>query len=172
MALAADADRRAAVAAFDNVRAEQKALGKQIGPLQGQLKKASDDVQRATLQQEVDALMAKASELAEAVKATEQTQREADEAADRALSALSNVVDPAAPVGGEDDFVVIEEVGSPRDFGAEDLSRRITSNSGSSTRPSMSSAARRCQAAALLLDRRRRPTRIRARQLGNQHGNE
>ncbi len=118
-ALAADADRRAAVAAFDAVRSEQKGLGKQIGPLQGQLKKASDDSARAELQQQVDVLMAKASELAEAVKTTEQTQRDADVAADRAVAALSNVVDPAAPIGGEDDYVVIEEIGTPRDFAAE-----------------------------------------------------
>ena len=118
-ALAADADRRAAVAAFDAVRSEQKGLGKQIGPLQGQLKKASDDSARAELQQQVDVLMAKASELAEAVKTTEQTQRDADVAADRAVAALSNVVHPAAPIGGEDDYVVIEEIGTPRDFAAE-----------------------------------------------------
>jgi seryl-tRNA synthetase len=118
-ALAADADRRAAVAAFDAVRSEQKGLGKQIGPLQGQLKKVGDASARAELQLQVDVLMAKASELAEAVKATEQTQRDADLAADRAVAALSNVVDPAAPIGGEDDYVVIEEIGTPRDFAAE-----------------------------------------------------
>ena len=118
-ALTADSNRRAAVAAFDSVRSEQKGLGKQIGPLQGQLKKATDDSQRSELQQQVDVLMAKAGELADAVKATEQAQREADEAADRALGALSNVVDPAAPIGGEEDFVVLEEIGTPRDFAAE-----------------------------------------------------
>ena len=59
-ALTADSNRRAAVAAFDSVRSEQKGLGKQIGPLQGQLKKATDDSQRSELQQQVDVLMAKA----------------------------------------------------------------------------------------------------------------
>lgn len=117
-ALTADSQRRAAVAAFDALRSEQKGLGKQIGPLQGQLKKAGDD-QRADLQQQVDALMAKASDLADAVKAAEQAQRDADQAAEAAVAALSNTVDPAAPVGGEEDFVVIEEIGDPRDFAAE-----------------------------------------------------
>ncbi len=119
VALAADSDRRAAVAAFDAVRSEQKGLGKQIGPLQGQLKKATDDAVRAQLQQQVDTLMANAGQLADAVKASEQAQREADEAADKALGALSNLIDPAAPVGGEEDFVVLEEIGTPRDFAAE-----------------------------------------------------
>ncbi len=118
-AVTADADRRTAVAEFDAVRAEQKALGRQIGPLQGQLKKAADDSVRADLQEQVDALMAKAGQLANAVKVAEQAQRGADEAADRALGSLSNIIDPAAPVGGEDDFTVIEEVGTPRDFASE-----------------------------------------------------
>ena len=91
--------------------------------------------------------MAKVSELADAVKATEQAQREADEAADRALGALSNVVDPAAPIGGEEDFVVLGR-----------LARRATlpqkeSNPdhlelGQLHRRSTSSAAPRCPAAA------------------------
>ncbi len=118
-AVTADADRRTAVAEFDAVRAEQKALGRQIGPLQGQLKKAADDSVRAGLQEQVDALMANAGQLANAVKAAEQTQRGADEAADKALGSLSNIIDPSAPVGGEEDFTVIEEVGTPRDFASE-----------------------------------------------------
>jgi seryl-tRNA synthetase len=32
---------------------------------------------------------------------------------------LSNLIDPAAPVGGEADFKVLEEIGSPRDFDKE-----------------------------------------------------
>ena len=50
------------------LRNEQKELGKRIGPLQGRLKKASDD-ERPAVQSELDALMAEASGLAERVKA-------------------------------------------------------------------------------------------------------
>ena len=32
---------------------------------------------------------------------------------------LSNVVEPEAPEGGEDDYVVVKKVGQPRDFAAE-----------------------------------------------------
>ena len=117
-ALAADAARRAAILAFDSVRSEQKQLGKQIGPLQGQLRKAGDDA-RPALQAQVDELMAKAEELAANVKATEQVQRDTEQAADQAVQALSNLIDTNAPVGGEEDFVVLEEIGKPRDFAAE-----------------------------------------------------
>jgi seryl-tRNA synthetase len=121
--VAADESRRASEVSFGALRNEQKELGKQIGPLQGRLKKA-DDAERPALEAELDALMAQASDLAEKVKAAE-TQRDEFEARTQALlSELSNLVDPAAPVGGEDDFVVIEEVGVRRDFAAEGITVR------------------------------------------------
>lgn len=103
---------------FDELRNEQKVLGKKIGPLQGQLKKA-DDAAKPALQAQVDELMASAQELAEQVKSAEQS---ADEAADKAATLwleISNLVDLTSPVGGEEDFEVLEHVGTPRDFGAE-----------------------------------------------------
>ena len=39
-------------------------------------------------------------------------------------AALSNVVEPAVPAGGEDDYVVLEHVGTPRDFAAEGFEPR------------------------------------------------
>ena len=36
-----------------------------------------------------------------------------------AMWKLSNVVEPEAPEGGEDDYVVVKKVGQPRDFAAE-----------------------------------------------------
>ncbi|TSE00775.1 serine--tRNA ligase [Skermania sp. ID1734] len=102
--LEADASRRAAVAAADNLRAEQKALGKQIG-------KASPD-ERA-------ALLSGAQELAAKVKAAEAAQHEGDAALDRAHRAISNVVEQGAPAGGEEDFVLLETVGEPTSFDFE-----------------------------------------------------
>lgn len=118
IAIQADSDRRSAGLKFDEIRAEQKALGKRIGPLQGRLKKGEP------VQEEVDQLMAKAAELSESVKEAEAAAREADAAATAALASLSNIVDPAAPVGGEDDFQVLEEFGKPRDFAAEGFEPR------------------------------------------------
>ncbi|ORI25122.1 serine--tRNA ligase [Rhodococcus sp. 1168] len=102
--LDADASRRAAVLAGDQLRAEQKALGKRVG-------KASAE--------ERPALLAGSSELAAKVKAAEALQNEADAALDSAQRALSNVVEEGAPAGGEDDFVLMETVGEIPTFDFE-----------------------------------------------------
>lgn len=117
--LGADAARRAAVATFESLRAEQKSLGKHIGPLQGKAKGGD-----AAAQAELDALLAQTSTLSDQVAAAEQVVREADAELDAAVKVLSNIVDPEAPVGGEDDFRVIEEIGAVRDFVAEGFSPR------------------------------------------------
>ncbi|WP_149360313.1 serine--tRNA ligase [Lolliginicoccus suaedae] len=96
--LDADAQRRAAVAAADSLRAEQKALGKKVG--------------RAA-PEERDALLAGASELAQQVKDAGAAQAAANERLVAAHRAISNLVHPDVPVGGEDDFTVIETVGEP-----------------------------------------------------------
>ena len=54
-------------------------------------------------------------------------QATADEAQvelDRLLRTIGNVVEPEVPVGGEDDYVVVETVGSARDFAAEGFEPR------------------------------------------------
>ncbi|MEV6598944.1 serine--tRNA ligase [Actinoplanes sp. NPDC051346] len=96
--LRADEERRAATQRFEAVRAEQKSLGKQVA-------KASGD-ERATL-------LARTKELAGEVKAAEAAAAEGDEALRRAQMALPNLVQDGVPAGGEDDFVVLREVGEP-----------------------------------------------------------
>jgi len=115
-----DADQRARHARqhFDELRNQQKSLGKEIGPLQGQLKKAPD-ADRAALQSQLDALMAKAQTLADEVKAADDTATTAQEQADSLAREISNLVNLDSPVGGEEDFRVLEHVGTPRDFAAE-----------------------------------------------------
>jgi seryl-tRNA synthetase len=112
--ISADSRRRAVVAEFEVLRAEQKNLSKQIGPLQGKAKSGDADAQA-----QLQALMNQASGLSDQVTAAELLVREADAALDDAVKVLSNVVQPEAPVGGEDDFVVLHEVGVKRDFKAE-----------------------------------------------------
>jgi len=97
--LAADAARRAAVSAADNLRAEQKAASKLVG-------KAAPD--------ERPALLERAKRLAEKVKAAEADQAEAEKAFTAAHLAISNVIIEGVPAGGEDDFVVLDTVGEPR----------------------------------------------------------
>ncbi|MDD2858702.1 MAG: serine--tRNA ligase [Candidatus Nanopelagicales bacterium] len=122
--IAADAAKRAAQQHFDELRNQQKVLGRQIGPLQGALKKAADDTSRARAQAEVEALMAQASTLADDVKAADAAAIEAAALADGLWLRISNLVNLDSPVGGEADFVVLEEVGTPRDFAAEGFEPR------------------------------------------------
>ncbi|MGE2691697.1 serine--tRNA ligase [Mycolicibacterium pulveris] len=95
----ADAARRAAVSAADNLRAEQKAASKKVG-------KAAPD--------ERPALLEAAKNLAEQVKAAEAEQGQAEKAFTAAHMAIANVIIDGVPAGGEDDFVVLETVGEPR----------------------------------------------------------
>ncbi|WP_133904189.1 serine--tRNA ligase [Actinophytocola oryzae] len=102
--LNADERRRSAVAAADALRAEQKQLGKQVGRASG--------VER-------DALLARGRELAATVRAAEAGQSEAEAGLAELHAAVPNVVHPAAPAGGEDDYVVLKEVGTPPTFDFE-----------------------------------------------------
>ncbi len=122
--VAADVAKREAQQRFDELRNEQKVLSKQIGPLQGALKKAADDAARAQAQAEVDALMQQAQGLSDRVKQAEAAAGQAAEALDALWLQVSNLVNLDSPVGGEEDFTVLEEVGSPRDFAAEGFEPR------------------------------------------------
>jgi len=122
--VAADVAKREAQQRFDELRNEQKVLSKQIGPLQGALKKAADDAARAQAQAEVDALMQQAQGLSDRVKEAEAAAGQAAEALDALWLQVSNLVNLDSPVGGEEDFTVLEEAGSPRDFAAEGFEPR------------------------------------------------
>lgn len=107
--VAADVARRSALGEFESLRANQKAIGTQVAKAQGDQKQA---------------LLAETKTLSDQVKAAENALREIDSNLDSLVLGLSNVVDPAAPVGGEDDFVVLKEVGTKRDFAAEGFAVR------------------------------------------------
>ncbi|MFS3128402.1 serine--tRNA ligase [Nocardioides sp. Bht2] len=108
-ALAADVARREAIVSFEAKRAEQKQLGKLVAKAQGEEKAE---------------LLARTKALAAEVKAAEATQNEAEEAWNAALRSIPNLASDHTPEGGEDDFVVIETVGTPRDFAAEGFEPR------------------------------------------------
>jgi seryl-tRNA synthetase len=104
---------------YDDLRSSQKSLSKEIGPLQGRVKKGD-----ASAQVELDALMAQATTLSDDVKAAEAVVNTTAEALAAAWLEIDNLVDLDAPVGGEDDFVVLEHTGTPRDFAAEGFEPR------------------------------------------------
>ena len=97
--LDADAARRSAVSAADNLRAEQKVLSRDIAR-SGQEEKAG--------------LLETAKLNSARVKAAEVEQAEAEKAFTTAYMAISNVIIDGVPAGGEDDFVVLDIVGEPR----------------------------------------------------------
>lgn len=102
--VAADERRRSSIAAYEAVRAEQKSIGKLVA-------KASGD--------EKAELLARTKALSAQVKEAEAAQGEAAQAFERLLKSLPNLASEQAPEGGEDDFVVLDTVGTPRDFAAE-----------------------------------------------------
>ena len=107
--LSADERRRSLISSSETARAEQKALSARIPRAQGdekqqllaRTKQLSADVKDATAQ-------------ADAAKLT----------FDDLMRRLPNVIIDGVPEGGEEDFVVLEEVGTPRDFSAEGFEPR------------------------------------------------
>jgi seryl-tRNA synthetase len=108
-ALAAAEARRQAIAAFEALRSEQKQLGKLIPQAQGD---------------EKTALLERTKSLAADVKAAEAAQNDAEQAWQDAMLSIPNPASDATPAGGEDDFVVLETIGTPRDFAAEGFEPR------------------------------------------------
>jgi seryl-tRNA synthetase len=102
--LATDERRRSLLSSFERQRAEQKELSRSIG------KAAPEDRQ---------AVLGQAKQLAAQVKDAEAQSDEAAAELDRLLWAMPNVIVDGVPAGGEDDFVELRTVGTPRDLAAE-----------------------------------------------------
>lgn len=102
--LAGDERRRATIAEFEALRAEQKTMGRSVAKSRGEEKQA---------------LLARTKEVAARVKELDAAKDEAQVELDALLRRVGNVIVDGVPTGGEDDYVVLEEVGTPRDFAAE-----------------------------------------------------
>ena len=100
-AVAAEQGRRTALTVFEELRAEQNAFGKQVA------KAPKEDK---------PALVAQAKELAAKVKDAQQAANEAEQAYLDAMAKIENVVIDGVPAGGEENFVTLREVGTPRTF--------------------------------------------------------
>jgi seryl-tRNA synthetase len=106
-AIEADAARRAALAYFEELRAEQNVFSKKVGQAQGDEKKA---------------LLAEVAELAAKVKEANAAATAADEAYTEAVRKIQNPIIEGIPSGGEENFVTLREVGTipTFDFEAKD----------------------------------------------------
>ena len=107
--LTADARRRGSLTAYERLRAEQKSIGKDVARARGD---------------ERQALLARTKDLAAEVKSLQAAADEAQTELDTLLRTIGNVVEPEVPVGGEDDYVVVETIGQSRDFAAEGFEPR------------------------------------------------
>jgi seryl-tRNA synthetase len=103
-ALAADERRRTAVTTADGLRADANAASKAI-------QSAAPDQRPAMIE--------RARQLKEAVKSAETEQADADAELRAAAYAIGNLVEAAAPIGGEADSVVIETVGDLPSYDVE-----------------------------------------------------
>ena len=99
--LAADEVRKLTLDQFETLRAEQNLLSKSVASAKGEEKAA---------------LLESAKVLAAKVKDADAKRAQAELEAKTFIMQISNVLDPQAPIGKEEDFVVIENVGKPRDF--------------------------------------------------------
>ncbi|QNO37361.1 serine--tRNA ligase [Protaetiibacter sp. SSC-01] len=103
-AIAADAARRQAIAAFEALRAEQNAFGKQVAQAP---------------KEEKAALVAQAQDLAARVKNAQAVASDAEARFAEVAGGIPNLVIDGVPAGGEDDFVTLREVGDRPEFDFE-----------------------------------------------------
>ena len=102
--LSADEHHRASLTEFEGLRAQQKSIGRDVAKAQGD---------------EKNQLLQQVKETSQRVKDLEKQSREAEQARDKTMLKIGNVIIDGVPAGGEDDFTLVEEVGTPRDFAAE-----------------------------------------------------
>jgi len=102
--LAADERRRSTISGFEALRAEQKSFGKRVAAAKGEKKAA---------------LVAAAKATSERVKELQAVADIADRELATLIRRVPNIVTEGIPSGGEDDYTVLETVGTARDFAAE-----------------------------------------------------
>jgi seryl-tRNA synthetase len=107
--LTADERRRSSIAQFEALRAKQKSFGKQVAAAKGEQKAA---------------LVAAAKATSDRVKELQTAAAAADGELATLIRRVPNIVIEGIPSGGEDDYTVLETVGTPRDFAAEGFEAR------------------------------------------------
>lgn len=105
-AIAADVERRSAITAFEELRAEQNAFGKTVA--------AAPREEKATL-------VARAQELAARVKEAGQRASDAEAEFLQVAGSIANPIIDGVPAGGEESFVTLREVGEKASFDFEPL---------------------------------------------------
>jgi seryl-tRNA synthetase len=102
--LTADERRRSSIADFEALRAEQKSFGRRVAAAEGEQK---------------EALVATAKATSDRVKELQAAADAADTELATLIRRVPNIVIEGVPSGGEEDYTVLETVGTARDFAAE-----------------------------------------------------
>jgi seryl-tRNA synthetase len=103
-AIAADSERKAAIQRFERLRAEQNAFSRTVATAPKEDKRA---------------LVLQAQALSGHVKQAQQAVTDAELTFSRVVGAIQNPVIPGVPVGGEENFVTLREVGEKAHFDFE-----------------------------------------------------
>ena len=103
-AVDADQAHRQALTTYEGLRAQQKDLGRQVSKATGE---------------EKSALLEQTKHLAADVKRAEAHVRDTEVELNSVILGLSNIVHPDSPIGGEHNFIEMEQHGTPRDFESE-----------------------------------------------------
>ena len=114
-AIALDTEKRAALNEAEALKAERNKISKANGPLFGQLKKCTDEAEKAEIQAKIDAnneaVKANAARLAQA----EAKQAQAGEALDKIMMTLPQMIDASVPIGPDDSHnVEVERFGEAK----------------------------------------------------------
>jgi len=102
--LAAEQVHRSSLTEFEQLRAEQKSWGKRVAQAQGEEKQA---------------LLARTKEMAARVKQLQADADSAQASLGTLIRQVGNIVEDGVPVGGEDDYTVLETVGDIPEFDFE-----------------------------------------------------
>ena len=100
--VALDADRRAAIAEVESLKAARNKLSKANGPLYGQLKKCADEGKKAELQAQIDQNNAAVKADDERRAALDQKVADMDARIREILYVIPNIIDPSVPIGPDD----------------------------------------------------------------------
>ena len=114
-AIALDAERRAAMAETETLKAERNKLSKANGPLYGQLKKCTDQAKKAEIQAQIDANNAAVKANADRMVLLDARIDQASQQLNKIMMAIPQMIDPSVPIGPDDSCnVEVQRFGEPR----------------------------------------------------------
>ena len=114
-AIALDAEKRAAMAETESLKAERNKLSKANGPLYGQLKKCADEAKKAQIQAQIDANNGAVKANADRMALLDARIEQAGEQLNKIMMVIPQMIDPSVPIGPDDSCnVEVQRFGEPK----------------------------------------------------------